>query len=468
MIAQQAARAAARVGATAIHEKPLARVPAEALSALLHGAFGIDHYGGLRYLNKLDDGQLEQLQQQLAANLRLVQDAIDGRAALRASAPRIHPPPLPPVDELLSAMNRPLLDALGPFVRDAGAAAPALQSPPSSRAIGAVMRHLTEEADGVYSFELFSPALVERILAAGHRFAEAASDDFLQAGAQRNQVIMRYEPSLAALERELLARVVAPLGRVLFPDVASNISFGHGYLVGYAGATGGSRGSHSSTADSELQTSSGPAITPVVRSTSASTADAALADAASPSSSDAAAMPMATGMATSAVAADPSTAKPGAIPALLSHSGLRPHTDDSEVTLNVSLGLSGMVGGELVLRGRRNSTSEGSAEAVIAVRAGRAIVHAGQHLHEVRPVTAGERYALILWGRDDSYRARTCPCCLINRRNARAAGTSAAAAAVSGAGSASGTAGASGSAGRAGPAAAPAVVGDCICDAAFN
>lgn len=440
-----AARAAARVGATAIHEKALTRAPAEALSILLHGSFGIDHYGGSRYLNKLEDSHLEQLHALLATNLQVVQSAIDARAALRVRAPAIYPPPLPPVDALFSLMNKPLLEALAPFIRSPlPSAGAALQSPPSSRAIGAVMRHLTEEADGVYSFELFSPALVEQILAAGRAFSDAASEEFLQAGAQRNQVFMRYEPSLAALERELLTRVVAPLGRLMFPEVASNVDFGHGYLIGYAGAAStaaatatGSAGADSiaSAAGAAIETFSGPARPVAPESSASSPSGEATASAASSGAAEAGA---------------------AAIPALLSHSGLRPHTDDSEVTLNVSLGRPGMAGGELVLRGRRNSASAGAEEAVIAVRAGRAILHAGQHLHEVRPVTAGERYALILWGRDGSYRARTCPCCLINRRNAHGRP-----------GSSSATGG-PGSSSAAPAAAATAVAGDCICDAAFN
>ena len=100
---------------------------------------------------------------------------------------------------------------------------------------------------------------------------------------------------------------------------------------------------------------------------------------------------------------------------LLSRVSLVPHTDDSEVTLNVSLGRS-FEGGALRLRALRCAAGEGVVQADITPRAGRAVLHLGQHLHEVTPVTAGERYALIMWMRSHAYRAATCPCCMIFRR----------------------------------------------------
>lgn len=95
-------------------------------------------------------------------------------------------------------------------------------------------------------------------------------------------------------------------------------------------------------------------------------------------------------------------------------SALRPHTDDSEVTLNISLGRA-FTGGDLILRGLRGTASEGVEEARVALAPGHALLHLGQQLHEVAPVTAGERYALIVWCRSSAFRRATCPCCLIQR-----------------------------------------------------
>ena len=100
---------------------------------------------------------------------------------------------------------------------------------------------------------------------------------------------------------------------------------------------------------------------------------------------------------------------------LLSRVALVPHTDDSDVTLNVSLGRE-FEGGALRLRGLRSSAGEGQLQADIVPKVGRAVLHLGQHLHEVTAVTAGERFALIMWMRSHAYRAATCPCCMIFRR----------------------------------------------------
>jgi hypothetical protein len=100
---------------------------------------------------------------------------------------------------------------------------------------------------------------------------------------------------------------------------------------------------------------------------------------------------------------------------LLSRVSLVPHTDDSEVTLNVGLGRQ-FEGGALRLRGLRCAAGEGRVQSDIMPRAGCAVLHLGQHLHEVTPVTAGERYALIMWMRSQAYRAATCPCCVTFRR----------------------------------------------------
>lgn len=111
-----------------------------------------------------------------------------------------------------------------------------------------------------------------------------------------------------------------------------------------------------------------------------------------------------------------SSSSPSSLRPLLVRDALVFHTDDSEVTLNLSLGRE-FEGGELVLRGLRNGRGEGKEEARIKPRPGRAVLHLGQHLHEVTKVLAGERYALIMWARNEGYRETVCPCCLIARRD---------------------------------------------------
>ena len=47
---------------------------------------------------------------------------------------------------------------------------------------------------------------------------------------------------------------------------------------------------------------------------------------------------------------------------------------------------------------------------------GKALLHMGRHLHEVLPVTGGERHQLILWARSSTLRKAQCPCCYQNFR----------------------------------------------------
>ena len=117
---------------------------------------------------------------------------------------------------------------------------------------------------------------------------------------------------------------------------------------------------------------------------------------------------------------------------------LVPHTDDAEITLNVNL-RAPPKGGRLLFRGLRTSTSEGRVGAVVTPVPGSAVLHLGQHLHEVEAVKGGDRYALIMWcrsmgsraaaepgagggggegGDGVGLRARVCPCCIKNRREA--------------------------------------------------
>jgi hypothetical protein len=99
---------------------------------------------------------------------------------------------------------------------------------------------------------------------------------------------------------------------------------------------------------------------------------------------------------------------------------LVPHTDDSEVTLNVCVG-DDFEGGALSFSGLRGTANEGRVSGedcdLFQPRLGTALIHAGRHLHEVTTVTKGDRYALIVWARSwKGVRAHSCPCCWINRR----------------------------------------------------
>jgi 2OG-Fe(II) oxygenase superfamily len=98
---------------------------------------------------------------------------------------------------------------------------------------------------------------------------------------------------------------------------------------------------------------------------------------------------------------------------------LVPHTDDSEVTLNVCLGRD-FEGGVLEfgeLRGQSSRHEPANSDRVYEPQSGRGVIHAGRHFHAVSPVTSGSRYSLILWARSWSgIRATTCPCCWLNRR----------------------------------------------------
>ena len=93
-----------------------------------------------------------------------------------------------------------------------------------------------------------------------------------------------------------------------------------------------------------------------------------------------------------------------------------PHTDDSEVTLNVGLGRA-FDGGDLVLGGVRGVEFDED-DCRIRPRPGVAVVHVGRQLHAVDAVTGGERRVLICWCRSMAgARSRVCPCCWMNRRD---------------------------------------------------
>ncbi|GKY94636.1 hypothetical protein MPSEU_000429100 [Mayamaea pseudoterrestris] len=95
---------------------------------------------------------------------------------------------------------------------------------------------------------------------------------------------------------------------------------------------------------------------------------------------------------------------------------LVPHTDDSEMTLNIGLG-DVFEGGEVVFHGLRGSNHATDVDGCIPPRPGKALLHIGRHLHAVSQVTKGDRFALIVWARSwQGVRAQTCACCWLNRR----------------------------------------------------
>lgn len=96
---------------------------------------------------------------------------------------------------------------------------------------------------------------------------------------------------------------------------------------------------------------------------------------------------------------------------------LVPHTDDSEVTLNCCLG-DEFKGGSVEFYGLRGTPEEGQFVGRIhRPDVGTAVIHSGRNLHAVSNVLSGDRYSLIVWARSWGHtRAKTCPCCWLNRR----------------------------------------------------
>ena len=88
------------------------------------------------------------------------------------------------------------------------------------------------------------------------------------------------------------------------------------------------------------------------------------------------------------------------------------HVDDSEVTLNISLG-STHTGGRVVFLGRRcalhrQEDHRPEEEIAVHVPAGHALIHAGSHRHLVE-IVDGERRNLIIWCRSSATRRETDP-----------------------------------------------------------
>ncbi|KAL3941855.1 MAG: hypothetical protein SGBAC_003847 [Bacillariaceae sp.] len=110
-----------------------------------------------------------------------------------------------------------------------------------------------------------------------------------------------------------------------------------------------------------------------------------------------------------AYSADPTATKP--------RQRLVPHTDDSEITLNVGIGEE-FSGGLLNFWGLRGTTEAGRLVGQYEPVIGRALIHSGRHFHEVTEITSGNRFAYILWARSwAAVRSTICPCCWLNRRD---------------------------------------------------
>lgn len=79
------------------------------------------------------------------------------------------------------------------------------------------------------------------------------------------------------------------------------------------------------------------------------------------------------------------------------------HTDDSEVTLNLSL-VDTFTGAGLTFCGRADSTSHRKSSLVYEHRVGRAVFHAGVHRHGANRLESGVRLNLIVWARSAQFR----------------------------------------------------------------
>lgn len=99
---------------------------------------------------------------------------------------------------------------------------------------------------------------------------------------------------------------------------------------------------------------------------------------------------------------------------------LVPHTDDSEVTLNLCLGDENFQGGLLEfgpMRGHPTTTRRKPQTETVEPRIGYGLLHVGRLLHQVTPITSGDRFAYIVWTRSwKDTRAKQCPCCWLNHR----------------------------------------------------
>ncbi|CAD7923318.1 unnamed protein product, partial [Amoebophrya sp. A120] len=80
------------------------------------------------------------------------------------------------------------------------------------------------------------------------------------------------------------------------------------------------------------------------------------------------------------------------------------HTDDSDVTINIALGIGQFSGSEVRFCGKMGKKDHRKNQCVYTNKKGTAIMHLGRHRHGAMEITEGERMNLILWNRGTSYR----------------------------------------------------------------
>ncbi|KAM9330887.1 2-oxoglutarate and iron-dependent oxygenase domain-containing protein 2 [Gastrophryne carolinensis] len=86
------------------------------------------------------------------------------------------------------------------------------------------------------------------------------------------------------------------------------------------------------------------------------------------------------------------------------------HYDNSEVTLNVSLGKE-FSDGNLYFSDMREVPDNERRYTGVRHVPGQGILHRGQQFHGALPISSGERWNLILWMRASSVRNKLCPMC---------------------------------------------------------
>ncbi|KAG8597593.1 hypothetical protein GDO81_002332 [Engystomops pustulosus] len=86
------------------------------------------------------------------------------------------------------------------------------------------------------------------------------------------------------------------------------------------------------------------------------------------------------------------------------------HYDNSEVTLNVSLGKE-FTDGNLYFSDIKEVPSNERTFIEVEHTIGHGILHRGQQVHGALPITSGERWNLIIWMRASSVRNKLCPMC---------------------------------------------------------
>jgi ubiquitin-protein ligase len=84
--------------------------------------------------------------------------------------------------------------------------------------------------------------------------------------------------------------------------------------------------------------------------------------------------------------------------------GLDMHTDDSDITFNLALGLD-FEGAKLQFCGMMGSTDHRQESINYSHVRGRAVIHYGKHRHGADDITSGERLNMILWNHSSAFRA---------------------------------------------------------------